>query len=54
VPNRPRRVVRCDFGEFWVHDCENRLDESVDVVRLEEPPGARMNNSFCDLNGAVP
>lgn len=54
MPNRPRHVVLCDIGEFWVHDCENWLDESVDVVMLEDPPGAQMNNSFCDLNGAVP
>ena len=61
MPNRPRHVVLCDIDEFWVHDCEfwvydreNWLDESVDVVMLEYPPGARMNNSFCDLNGAVP
>jgi len=47
-------VVLCDIGEFWVHDCENWLDESVDVVMLEDPAGARMNNSFSDLNGAVP
>ena len=54
MPNRPRHVVLCDFGEFWVCDRENWLDESVDVVMLEDPPWARMNNSFCDLNGAVP
>ena len=47
MPNRPRHVVLCDFGEFWVYDgefwvcnCENWLDESVDVVMLEDPPWA--------------
>jgi len=61
VPNRPRHVVLCDFGEFWVYDgefwvcnCENWLDESVDVVMLEDPHGPRMDNSSRDLNGAVP
>lgn len=38
VPNRPRYVVLCNFGEFWVYDFDKQLDEPVDVVKLSELP----------------
>jgi SAM-dependent methyltransferase len=38
VPNRPRYVVLCNFREFWIYDFDLQLDESVDVVALDELP----------------
>lgn len=38
VPNRPRYVVLCNFGEFWIYDFDKQLDEPVDVVALTDLP----------------
>ena len=38
VPGRPRYVVLCNFGEFWVYDFETQMDLPVDKVQLTELP----------------
>jgi hypothetical protein len=36
VPNRPRYVILCNFDEFWIFDFDLQLDESVDIVALQD------------------
>ena len=38
VPNRPRYVVLCNFGEFWIYDFDKQLDQPVDVIKLDDLP----------------
>lgn len=38
VPNRPRYVVLCNFGEFWIYDFDRQLNDPVDVVTIAELP----------------
>lgn len=36
VPGRPRYVILCNFGHFWIHDFETQMDAPVDQLSLTE------------------
>ena len=38
VPHRLQYVVLCNFGEFWMYEFEEQMEEPMDRVRRAAPP----------------